>query len=175
MQYESQEIQSLLDIVEPEKIIKKDSLNKEQNFKQEEATKPIEKEPRAKNVFDYFDIENPKELDFLTLEKVYKITEMIKGDKGDNAYIFDVLHELGKCINNITDPISKVDKLYEAVRSLHLRKPEGQGFLEYLLGEGIINMDILADEAAKTGNWVPYLKFADKKKVESGAKNSSDL
>ena len=149
------EFQKILDI-KPTKIIErnpaKDNLSSDNK---EEIAANNSKEDPVRDIFDYFQLPLPKDCDKGILSDVQEISNRLQAESRDNDDFFLLLQSIERSSFTHDDPIDRVKSVLDFLKAVNV------GIRDKLKEYGCFNMDILLEEAKKTGNFSRYLKEAE--------------
>lgn len=152
--WRGEDIQAIADI-KPTKVIVKEEPGKEVPTVEEAKDKAL---PTTDyDIFKYLRLPPPKECNLGVLGDIKSIVKILKPEAESNDDFFMILQAIDKwTFSDEGNPLSRIDSI------LNFAKTYKGKVKETLESQGAITLDVLEQEAKRTGNWSKYFKYSEK-------------
>jgi hypothetical protein len=150
--YRDQDYQVILDIKPVNVIIKKSDKKPEQKEEEKERISP---EPIT-DIFSYFYLPKPKECHQGILADVKEIVDGLMKESENNDDFYTLLQAIERLFPDTLDSCNRLNNVLNFIRTY-------KGKIKENLQSTTLSLDVLYEEAKRTGNWTKYLKESERR------------
>jgi len=150
--YRDQDFQAVLDIKPTIVIIKKP----EKKIEQIDGAQEKFSSESATDIFSYFHLPKPKCCAADILLSVKEITDTLTKETDNHDDFYTLLQAIEKSFPDSLDSFNRLNNVLSYIRTY-------KGKVRDNLQTTTLSLDVLFDEAKRTGNWTKYLKESERR------------